>query len=144
MDDYEDTGGDSRSAGRTHEGTDIFAPEGTPIYSVTSGKVVPVSGADSRGWDELGGWTVMVEATESVGPSHAGDMLYYAHMNEPASLRPGDTVEARDLVGKVGSTGEAPRAASFPTASAGAAASTCTSAGTRTGTTSAPKPPRER
>jgi uncharacterized protein YkwD/cell wall-associated NlpC family hydrolase len=105
---YEDTWGASRGSGRTHEGTDMFAPDGTPIYSITSGEVVPVSGADPRGWNELGGWTVMVEATESVGPVQAGDTLYYAHMLEPSSVKPGDTVEAGDVIGQVGSTGEGP------------------------------------
>ena len=61
FDSYEDTWGAAQGGGRGHEGTDMFAPDGTPIYSVTAGKVVPVSGSDSQGWDELGGWTVMVE-----------------------------------------------------------------------------------
>jgi uncharacterized protein YkwD len=114
LDSYEDTWGASRGSGRTHEGTDMFAPDGTPIYSITGGEVVPVSGADSRGWNELGGWTVMVEVTESVGPVEAGDTLYYAHMLEPTHLRPGDTVEAGDVVGKVGSTGEGPPGSILP------------------------------
>lgn len=113
-DGYEDTWGASRSAGKTHEGTDMFAPDGMPIYSVTSGKVVPVAGSDSQGWDSLGGWTVMVEATESVGPVQAGDTLYYAHMNGPTGLRPGDVVEAGQQIGKVGSTGEGPRGSILP------------------------------
>jgi uncharacterized protein YkwD len=108
FDSYDDTWGASRGAGRTHEGTDMFAPGGTPIYSVTDGTVVPVSGADSQGWNQLGGWTVMIEANESVGPVQAGDTFYYAHMIEPTALKPGDTVEAGDIVGKVGSTGEGP------------------------------------
>lgn len=107
-DSYEDTWGASRGSGAVHEGTDLFAPEGTEIYSVADGTVVPVSGADGEGWNQLGGWTVMVEASESVGPIQAGDLLYYAHMMEPTGLRPGDTVEAGDPVGKVGSTGEGP------------------------------------
>lgn len=113
FDDYEDTWGAARRKGG-HEGTDIFAPEGAPIYAVTSGKVVPVSGSDNGGWDRLGGWTVMVEATESVGPVEAGDTLYYGHMLEPSALRTGNTVEAGDVVGKVGSTGEGPRESLLP------------------------------
>ena len=108
FDSYEDTWGDARGAGRTHEGTDLFAPEGTPIYSVTDGTVVPVSRSDGRGWNTLVGWTVMVEAAGSVGPVRKGDALYYAHMLEPSGLKPGDAVEAGDVVGKVGSTGEGP------------------------------------
>ncbi|QIN84620.1 peptidoglycan DD-metalloendopeptidase family protein [Rubrobacter tropicus] len=114
LDDYEDTWGASRSDGRTHEGTDVFAPDGTPIYSITGGKVVPVSGSDSRGWDDLGGWTVMVEATEGVGPVEAGDTLLYAHMNGPTGLKPGDVVEAGQQIGEVGSTGEGPPGSVLP------------------------------
>jgi len=111
---YKDTWGASRSGGHTHEGTDLFAPKGAPIYSITGGKVLPVSGSDPWGWNDLGGWTVMVEATEIVGPIQAGDTLYYAHMLEPASLKPGDTVQAGDLIGKVGSTGEGPPGSILP------------------------------
>jgi murein DD-endopeptidase MepM/ murein hydrolase activator NlpD len=111
FDSYTDTWGASRSGGSgVHEGTDLIdgVSDGDPIYSITAGTVVPVSGADGDGWNELGGWTIMVEASESVGPIQAGDMLYYAHMIEPASLQPGDTVEAGDRIGSVGSTGEGP------------------------------------
>jgi uncharacterized protein YkwD len=108
FDSYEDTWGASRGAGRTHEGTDMFAPDGTPIYSIVSGTVVPVSGADSQGWNTLGGWTTMIEASESVGPIQAGDMLYYAHQVEPSPVRPGEKVEAGQVIGRVGSTGEGP------------------------------------
>ena len=114
FDSYEDTWGAARGGGRDHEGTDMFAPDGTPIYSVTAGKVVPVSGSDSQGWNEFGGWTVMVEATEDVGPVKAGDTLYYAHQVEPSPLKPGDTVEAGEVIGKVGSTGEGPPGSILP------------------------------
>ncbi|WP_162924752.1 CAP domain-containing protein [Rubrobacter indicoceani] len=107
MDSYEDTWGAARGHGG-HEGTDMFAPDGTPIYSITSGTVVASSGSDSQGWNELGGWTTMVEASESVGPVRAGDMLYYAHQVEPSPVSPGETVEAGDVIGRVGSTGEGP------------------------------------
>src|SRR5215207_9802603 len=118
-DSYEDTWGASRGSGRTHEGIDMFAPEGTPIYSVTDGTVVPVAGSTGRGWNTLGGWTVMVEAAASVGPVRKGDTLYYAHMLEPSGLEPGDAVEAGDVVGNVGSTGEGPRGTLLQPASRG-------------------------
>ncbi|MGF1472819.1 MAG: CAP domain-containing protein, partial [Rubrobacteraceae bacterium] len=114
FDSYEDTWGAARGGGRGHEGTDMFAPDGTPIYSITAGKVVPVSGSDSEGWNELGGWTTMIEATEDVGPIKAGDTLYYAHQLEPSPVKPGDTVEAGDVIGKVGSTGEGPPGSILP------------------------------
>lgn len=119
LESYEDTWGASRGWGGVHEGTDIFAPDGTEVYSITDGTVVPVSGADGGGWNELGGWTVMVEASESIGPIQAGDMLYYAHMMEPSGLQPGESVEAGDVIGKVGSTGEGPSGALLQPASRG-------------------------
>lgn len=114
FDSYEDTWGAARGGGRGHEGTDMFAPDGTPMYSITAGKVVPVSGSDSQDWNELGGWTTMIEATEDVGPVQAGDMLYYPHQVEASPLKPGDTVEAGDVIGKVGSTGEGPVGSILP------------------------------
>lgn len=113
--DFSNDWGAERPGGRGHEGTDIFAPEGTPIYSITAGKVVPVAGSDEQGWNELGGWTVMVEATESVGPIQAGDKLYYAHMVDPGSVKPGDTVEAGQQIGSVGTTGYGPPGSSTGT-----------------------------
>lgn len=106
FDSYEDTWGASRSAGRTHEGTDVFAPDGTELYSITDGTVVQVSDADSQGWNELGGWTIMVEADYSIGPIVKGDMLYYAHMNNPQEIPIGTHVKAGQMIGYVGSTGE--------------------------------------
>ena len=114
FDSYTDTWGASRGSGRIHEGTDLFAPDSTPLYSITDGKVVPVSGADSQGWSELGGWTVMIEAAESVGPIRAGDTLYYAHQVEPSPLSIGDTIKAGDVIGHVGSTGEGPPGTILP------------------------------
>lgn len=107
FDDYDDTWGAARGHGG-HEGTDMFAPDATPIYSITDGKVVPVSGADGQGWNQLGGWTTMIEASESVGPIQADDTLYYAHQVEPSPLKIGETVKAGDVIGHVGSTGEGP------------------------------------
>jgi hypothetical protein len=107
QDDFSNDWGAARGHGG-HEGTDLFAPDGTPIYSITDGMVVPVSGADSQGWNTLGGWTTMIEASESVGPIRAGDTLYYAHQIEPSPVQPGQRVEAGQVIGHVGSTGEGP------------------------------------
>lgn len=100
FDSYEDTWGASRGAGAVHEGTDLFAPDGTPIYSITNGVVT------QSDWNYLGGWITMIEATESVGPIQEGDQLYYAHQLEPSPMQVGEEVEAGEQIGKVGSTGE--------------------------------------
>ncbi len=100
----------------SHEGTDIYAPEGTPIYSITSGAITTAYGSDEDGWNTLGGYTVMVRADRDSGPVRRGDRLYYAHMSAPTPLEPGTRVEAGDRIGTVGRTaGEEPgTVADFP------------------------------
>ena len=91
---FVDTWGGARSEGRTHEGVDIFAPRDTPIHATTRGIVVNV------GPDRLGGRTVMI-----LGPG--GQRHYYAHLNRYPDLSRGDWVEAGDVVGYVGDSGNA-------------------------------------
>jgi len=64
---YGDTWGAPRSGGRRHEGVDIIAPTGIPIYAVTSGQV-------SFRSNRLGGNTVSL-----LGDS--GNRYYYAHLS---------------------------------------------------------------
>ncbi|BBL79802.1 hypothetical protein RxyAA322_16560 [Rubrobacter xylanophilus] len=104
MDDYTNDWGAARPNGG-HEGTDIFAPQGTPIYSITDGIVRPAYGQDTDWWNYLGGWIVVVEATESVGPIQAGDELYYAHQAGRPPLEFGQRVNAGEVIGYVGHTG---------------------------------------
>lgn len=104
----DDWGADRPTYGGNHEGTDIFADDGTPISSVTDGKVV------KNEWTELGGWTLLIEATRAVGPVRAGDTLYYAHQLEQSPAEVGATVAAGDQIGKVGSTGEGPPGTLLP------------------------------
>lgn len=104
---YTNDWGEAREQGK-HEGTDVFAPEGTPIHSITGGTVVRARGSNENGWNSLGGYTVMVEAAYDAGPIRRGDLLYYAHMNSQGGLRPGALVEAGEQIGAVGSTGQGP------------------------------------
>lgn len=89
-----DTWGAARSQGRSHEGIDIFAPRGTPIQSTTQGIVSKV------GKNTLGGRVVVV-----VGPGGAGH--YYAHLEDYADISPNDWVDAGDVIGYVGDSGNA-------------------------------------
>lgn len=89
-----DTWGGARSQGRTHEGIDIFAPRGTPIQATTQGIVSKV------GENTLGGRVVMI-----IGPGGAGH--YYAHLEDYADIAPNDWVNAGDIVGYVGDSGNA-------------------------------------
>jgi peptidoglycan hydrolase-like protein with peptidoglycan-binding domain len=93
--DLNDTWGDARSAGRTHEGIDIFAPRGAYIVSPTEAVVVSV------GYGSIGGNYVF---TANPG----GDRYYYAHLNSiaPGIVR-GKALRMGDLIGYVGNTGNA-------------------------------------
>lgn len=92
---FGDTWNDSRTFGgdRGHEGVDIMAPIGTPIYSATDGRIV------SYGWNELGGWRISIKTPE-------GYNLYYAHMSKYASgMGMGAQIKKGQLIGYVGNTG---------------------------------------
>lgn len=93
--DIASTWGAPRSGGRKHTGADIFAPKGTAVVAATDGVVLAI------GVDRLGGNVVYL----------LGEGLtiqYYAHLDawEP-SLRKGQHVEAGDVLGTVGNTGNA-------------------------------------
>ena len=89
-----DTWGASRSQGRSHEGIDIFAKRGTPIQATTQGIVSKV------GENTLGGRVVFI-----IGPGGAGH--YYAHLEDYADISPNDWVNAGDIIGYVGDSGNA-------------------------------------
>jgi murein DD-endopeptidase MepM/ murein hydrolase activator NlpD len=89
------TWGAERSEGRRHEGQDIFAPKGTPVYSATEGYVWRV------GQNRLGGNVVYV-----VGAGGRG--YYYAHLDAFApEISAGDYVTPETVLGYVGTTGNA-------------------------------------
>ena len=86
--------GNTRSGGRRHEGIDIFAPQDTPVRSTTRGVVLRV------GTNRLGGQTVWI-----LGPGL--ERHYYAHLNRYGEFREGDRVDAGQIVGYTGTTGNA-------------------------------------
>lgn len=88
------TWGAARSEGRTHEGIDIFAPRHTQVLATTRGIVV------RRGWNRLGGRTISI-----LGPG--GESHYYAHLEGYDDPDLGDWVEAGDVIGYVGDSGNA-------------------------------------
>lgn len=88
--------GEPRSGHRTHQGIDIFARRGTPVVAAAEGIVVRIGTTD-----RLGGNTVWVAGKPST-------MYYYAHLSAFAKgLAVGDHVDAGDVVGYVGNTGNA-------------------------------------
>jgi LysM repeat protein len=95
---FGDTFGESRQygGGRVHEGTDIIAAKGTPIYSATDGIIT------RKGWSDLGGWRLTVKTNE-------GLYIYYAHMQNYANnIEQGQTVQKGQLIGYVGDSGYGP------------------------------------
>jgi murein DD-endopeptidase MepM/ murein hydrolase activator NlpD len=89
-----DTWHAARGNSRLHEGSDIFAKEGTPIYSATEGYVI------SKGQNTLGGNAVFV-----IGPG--GRRYYYAHLESYSDIAISDYVTPKTILGFVGTTGNA-------------------------------------
>lgn len=84
-----------RGANRLHEGQDIFAPRGTPVYSATQGYIYNI------GENNLGGQTVSVAGA-------GGRFYYYAHLDSYAPhIEEGDYVTPQTVIGYVGTTGNA-------------------------------------
>jgi murein DD-endopeptidase MepM/ murein hydrolase activator NlpD len=92
--DIADTWHAPRGADRQHEGQDLFAPKGTPIYSATAGYVLDV------GENQLGGRTVSV-----IGAG--GRVYYYAHLHAYGDVSKGDEVTTETILGYVGTSGNA-------------------------------------
>ena len=89
-----DTFGAPRPGDRKHQGVDIFAPRGTPVLATTRGFVARI------GENSLGGTVVWL-----LGPG--GDRHYYAHLNSVADIKIGQRVVPGDVLGTVGTTGNA-------------------------------------
>jgi len=95
---FDDTFGDPRSGGRTHEGVDIIAPRGKYVYAATDGVltrqyVAATAPLTGNGWR-------LTRAD--------GSFYLYAHLDTFASgLAVGSVVAAGQIIGTVGSSGNA-------------------------------------
>lgn len=87
---------------RRHKGTDLFAPRGTPVTSPATGRIAKLDRVDNYdGKRDLGGISVTVRTS-------SGDRWYLAHLQRIAEgLRVGDRVRAGQLVGRMGTSGNA-------------------------------------
>ena len=84
-----------RSGGRLHQGNDIFAPYGTPLFACERGVV------GQMGTNSLGGIKLWITG-------ESGTSYYYAHLSAFAlTVVDGTVVEPGDIVGFVGNTGNA-------------------------------------
>jgi murein DD-endopeptidase MepM/ murein hydrolase activator NlpD len=94
---FTDTFGGPRSdvSGGWHHGDDIFAPLGAPVLAVAYGTVFSV------GWNKIGGNRLWVRDGQ-------GNLFYYAHLSAftPLAIN-GNKVNAGDVLGFVGNTGDA-------------------------------------
>ncbi len=91
-----DTFKDARGAGRVHDAIDIMAPKGTPVFAVADGSIVKLFNS------KQGGLTLYQFDTAKL---HA---YYYAHLDSYATgIIEGKSVHRGDLIGTVGSTGNA-------------------------------------
>lgn len=89
---FTDSWGAPRSGGRSHQGADMFAAHGTPLYALESGTIRTSD-------NSLGGVSVHLAGA-------SGDAYYYAHMSQRTVVS-GQRVAAGDVVGAVGNTGNA-------------------------------------
>jgi len=84
-----------RDGTRVHDGQDIFAPRGTPVFSGTKGYVRRISVTT------LGGNNVLITGA-------GGRRYYYAHLDKFADgLQAGQWVTIDTVIGFVGNTGNA-------------------------------------
>lgn len=92
-----DTFHEPRGGGtRMHEALDIMAPRGTPILSATPGRVLKLHNSKDGG--------LMVYAADSSNRF----VLMYAHLDHYAEgMRDGVTLQRGQVIGYVGSTGDA-------------------------------------
>ena len=93
-----DTYNDARDGSRRHYAVDILAPRGTEVLAAEDGVVLRV------GTNALGGnvvWTTDVERRFA---------FYYAHLEQwSRGLREGQQVSRGDVIGYVGTSGNAPK-----------------------------------
>ena len=93
---FGDTWQAPRSGGRQHQGVDIIAKSGTPLYAANNGRI------SRRSFDRvgsLGGNTITLTAAD-------GTYFYYAHLSTFADgIAVGSEVVAGQVIGYVGSTG---------------------------------------
>jgi murein DD-endopeptidase MepM/ murein hydrolase activator NlpD len=90
---YSNDFGAPRSGGRSHQGNDIMAPYGTPVYAAQSGRL-------QQSYNSLGGVSALVYASN-------GDYTYYAHLASYAGVGNGGSVSAGTMIGHVGTSGNA-------------------------------------
>ncbi len=97
-DDLRDTFNEMRGSSRRHEALDVLAPRNTPVLAVEDGTIAKLFLSDA------GGITIY-----QFDPT-ATYCYYYAHLERYAEgLKEGAPVKRGQVIGYVGTTGNAPR-----------------------------------
>jgi murein DD-endopeptidase MepM/ murein hydrolase activator NlpD len=92
-----DTFHEARSGGRIHMATDILALRGTPVLAAAAGRIIKLANGGA------GGITIYV------ADASGRYVEYYAHlMGYAPNVREGLVVQEGDVIGFVGTTGNAP------------------------------------
>lgn len=98
--------GQPRSNGRFHQGTDLIANHGAPVYAMWDATVGRIDESDdyvAGSEEDLGGITVSYTTAD-------GTRVYNGHLAlVPAYIRPGVRITAGTIIGFVGQTGNAQR-----------------------------------
>lgn len=84
--------------GYTHEGIDIDIPMLTPLYAVEAGTITKAA-PDSKGVNNGGGHMVFIDHGDGIESRYMHMSLY--------AVKAGDKVEAGDLIGFSGDSGDA-------------------------------------
>jgi murein DD-endopeptidase MepM/ murein hydrolase activator NlpD len=93
-----DTFNERRGASRRHEAIDILAPRNTPVFAVEDGEIAKLF------MSVAGGITIYQFDPEEEY------VYYYAHLEKYAEgLKEGDDIKRGQIIGYVGTTGNAPR-----------------------------------
>jgi peptidoglycan LD-endopeptidase LytH len=97
-DDLRDTFNELRGSSRRHEALDVLAPRNTPVLAVEDGTIARLFLSDA------GGITIyQFDPTTTY-------VYYYAHLERYAEgLKEGATIKRGQVIGYVGTTGNAPR-----------------------------------
>lgn len=86
-----------RSGGRTHRAIDVMSPKGTPVLAADDGRIGRI------GTTPIGGNIIYATDPEE------RFVYYYAHLDRHArGLQTGQRVQKGDVIGYVGTTGNAP------------------------------------
>lgn len=94
--DLKSTFKEMRGGGRTHEAIDILAPRGTEVLAVADGTIKKLFTS------KAGGLTIyQYDDSEST-------CFYYAHLDRYAEIREGQRLRRGDVIGYVGTSGNAP------------------------------------